>query len=77
MLCSYIDPVTAKALARELAFQGCSDNDLDSYRLNQILTDAGRVRPALQPTDAATGGQKPPSELLPCRLTAQELVELL
>jgi len=75
--CSQIDPVTAKAVAWELARQVCSDNDPDSNQLNEILTDVGRVRPTLQPSDGTTEGRKPPTKALPCRLTAQELVELL
>jgi len=66
-----------KNLAREQALLLCAEKGIDSDLLDSILSDAGRPKPGPQPSDAMTGGQKPPSKPLPCRLTTQELVELL
>jgi hypothetical protein len=66
-----------KGLAREQASLLCSEKEIDSARLDSILTETGRPKPGPQPSDVTMGGQKPPSTPLPCRLTTQELVELL
>jgi hypothetical protein len=73
----WLDFLAAQALAQELAPRLCSGKNVDSDELNAILTDAGRTDPIPQTPDAKSGGQKPPSKPPPCRLTTQELVELL
>jgi hypothetical protein len=77
LLLPQLDTPTSRALAREMALQVCSNKSPDSDGLDAILTDTGRARPVPQLPAAMAGEQMPPSKSLPCRLTTQELVELL
>jgi len=76
-LLPHLHAAKVKNLAREQALLLCAKNGIDANLLVSILADAGRPKPGPQPSDTTTGGQKPPSKSLPCRLTTQELVDLL
>jgi hypothetical protein len=71
--------VIAKSLARELAPLECSENNPDASRsrLGNILTDVARPRPVNPFSERAQESKQPPGKPSPCRLTTQELVELL
>jgi hypothetical protein len=71
-----LDTVIAKDLARELALLLCSENAIDTSRLDLVLTDFNRSRPF--PRDQGMmSDPRPPEKPYPCRLTTQELVDLL
>ncbi len=72
-----LDAVTANKLARELALLVCSDKNLDVDKLSAILIDVGRPRPVRPSSNTLPEAQNPTIKPLPCRLTTQELVELL
>jgi predicted ATP-grasp superfamily ATP-dependent carboligase/predicted Ser/Thr protein kinase len=73
LLLSQLDAPTAQALAREFAFQVCSETDVAPDGLGVILYDRG-----LSPPDSnLIGSRNVASESLSCRLSTQDLVELL
>ena len=89
ILLAQLDPEKAHALAREMAASMCATSPIDPSILSRILADTSRTeitrRAAMMA--AATIGQgiegplcafpRIAAEPFPCRLTTQELVELL
>ncbi len=67
----------AKDLAWEQALLLCGETGIDSNQLDSLLTDTGRPKPGPQPPNEGNLVPRPPQKPLPCRLTTQELVELL
>lgn len=73
LLLSQLDPPTARELAREFALEECSKNSLDPSGLAVILNDCRYT-----PSDLSLiGSRNALSDSLPCRLSSQDLVELL
>jgi tRNA A-37 threonylcarbamoyl transferase component Bud32 len=74
-------PVKVKTFAREQAFLLCAEKAIDSDQLDSLLTDTGRPKPGPQPSadryNMVPQPPKPPKKPVSCRLTTQELVELL
>ena len=84
---SQLDPRRAHALAWDLASNMCSRRGIETVTLSQILTDTSREQRARRAALMARAGPGPEgvleatmrisAEPFPCRLTTQELVELL
>jgi len=68
---------TRKSLAREQSLSLCAEKEIKFGLLNSILEDIGRPKPRPQPSDAGNLGPQSLKKPTPCRLTTQELVELL
>ncbi len=86
-LLSQLDPGRAHVLAWDLASRMCSEPGINTDALDEILTDTSREQRALRKSRMASAGPGPEgmleaamrisAEPFPCRLTTQELVELL
>jgi tRNA A-37 threonylcarbamoyl transferase component Bud32 len=87
-LLRYLDPARAKALAREVVMGLVSKRDVDQLSLSKILDDTGtaeisrRAGLVAMTIGQAVSGQFAwagalAAEPFPCRLTTQELVDLL
>ena len=82
-----LDQERAHAIAWDLASRMCSEPEFDAEALSQILTDTGREQTARRAARMASAGpgifrdaggdSAISAEPFPCRLTTQELVELL
>lgn len=74
----HLDPAVAKKMSRELAVLVLSGNTSNPDVLHNILDDVGRPSPVIRrPNTTVQDGTTRSSNPLPCRLTTQELVELL
>ena len=75
-----LPPSKGNVLAREQTLSVCAGNAINPSQLDSVMADAGRAKPG-ERTDHDTLsvmlGWQPPKKPLPCRLTTQELVELL
>ena len=86
-LLSQLEAGRAHALAWDLASRMCSEPQIDRDALSRILTDTSREQRARRAARMALAGPGPEGMLeaamrvsadpFPCRLTTQELVELL
>ncbi len=86
-LLQHLNPGKAHALAWDLASRMCSEREARTYALSPILTDGSREQRARRAALMASGGAglegmlaaavRIIAEPFPCRLTTQELVELL
>ncbi len=86
-LLKQLDPGRAHALAWDLASSMCSEPEFDTDAFSRILTDGSREQRARRAALMASGGPglegmlaaavRVIAEPFPCRLTMQELVDLL
>ncbi len=87
-LLEHLNPERAHELAWDLASRMCAEPEFDSEVFSRILTDTGRARRALRATrgcrltgpgleGALKAAVRDLAEPFPCRLTTEELVELL
>jgi len=86
-LLEQLNPERANALAWELTSTRCSEPELDTVTFSRLLTDTSRQQKALRTARMVVAGSglegmleaaaHTMAEPFPCRLTTQELVELL
>jgi hypothetical protein len=82
-----LNPGRAHALARDMVSKLCSEPEIDTDTFSRILTDTGREQRAGRAAQwrragpgvegALEAAMRISAEPFPCRLTTQELVELL
>ncbi len=78
MLFPHLPTTKCNGIAREQALLLCAGKGIDPGLLDSILTDAGRPKPTRHGTVDTTGSDdRRPMKTRPCRLSTQDLVELL